>query len=203
MTAPITLFDLDSKVGGPLSPWVLPIRLLLNYKQIPYKTTWVNFPDIAKVLTAAGAPPTRTGTAPYTVPAIVDGEKAISDSRKIAEYLERSYPDTTGPSSGGAQESAINAFAARAYYIETRRVMLGKELHEIDPPSQHEGRCALLKPLSRSPTAGWIFGKNGPVYEDFQLIGCGSPGLWDHIKDLNDGKWNGLLKAAEPYTTLD
>jgi glutathione S-transferase len=103
----------------------------------------VNFPDIAKVLTAAGAPPTRTGTSPYTVPAIVDGEKVISDSRKIAEYLERSYPERPVPLQGGAQESAINAFVtvlrplvvphvvnhlderSAAYYIETRRVMLG------------------------------------------------------------------------------
>lgn len=70
-----------------------PNRLLLNYKQIPYKTTWLHFPDIAPVLAAAGVPPTRSTAPMYTVPALIDGETVKADSHAIAEYIEATYPD--------------------------------------------------------------------------------------------------------------
>ncbi|KAF8588673.1 hypothetical protein K439DRAFT_1233675, partial [Ramaria rubella] len=77
-------------------------RILLNYKGIPYKTTWVSYPDIEPTLKKLGCSP--TGTKPddpskpfYTLPAIIDTSNGtqvvIADSLAIAEYLEAKYPD--------------------------------------------------------------------------------------------------------------
>ena len=46
----IILYDLASVTGTCFSPAVWRVRLLLNYKRIPYRTVWVEFPDIQRVL---------------------------------------------------------------------------------------------------------------------------------------------------------
>ena len=66
------LYDLPSKQGGcwSLNPWKSealhfpkfeqeqqlrffpPARLALNFKQIPYETQWVEYPDLKKTLSA-------------------------------------------------------------------------------------------------------------------------------------------------------
>lgn len=52
-TAPeIVLYDLACTKNVCFSPAVWRIRLLLNYKQIPYKTTFLEFPDIEPTLKA-------------------------------------------------------------------------------------------------------------------------------------------------------
>ena len=67
-------------------------RLVLNFKGLDYKTTWVEAPDIAPTLQSLGLEPNATGI-PYTVPTIClpDGTY-IMDSYKIAMELERRYP---------------------------------------------------------------------------------------------------------------
>jgi len=47
---PIVLYDLASTKGTCFSPAVWRIRLMLNYKRIPYKTVWLEFPDIEPTL---------------------------------------------------------------------------------------------------------------------------------------------------------
>ncbi|KAF8190222.1 hypothetical protein K438DRAFT_1592458, partial [Mycena galopus ATCC 62051] len=210
-------------------------RLLLNYKQIPYKTTWVNFPDIETVLTAAGAPPTSHAAPKYTLPAIIDGETALSDSRVIAEYLDRTYPTRPVPLLGMEQETAVESVLRllsplvvpnvvnhleerdAAYYVQSRRKMFGKELHEICPPSRRDemlhvldvGLTELSDFAGEASREGWIFGKDGPAYEDFELVGwffwakiAGLPDLWERIK-AHDAKWSRLFTAAEPYMAID
>ena len=77
-----------------LNPWRT--RLVLNYKNIPYKTTWVEYPDIAPTFKSFGIPPNLEdgAYADYTIPAVKlpDG-RYIMDSAKIAEELEKLYPD--------------------------------------------------------------------------------------------------------------
>ena len=62
-------------------------RFSLNIKGLPYKTEWLSFLEIPKVLEANGTPKTDEG---YTLPAIVDPNtgKAIQDSIPIMEYLD-------------------------------------------------------------------------------------------------------------------
>ncbi|KAL9004986.1 MAG: hypothetical protein Q9180_009818, partial [Flavoplaca navasiana] len=89
-------------------------RLVLNYKSLPYKTHWLEFPDIAPHLQPLGIPPNTQGK-PYTVPTIhlppspshPDGEY-IMDSKAIANALEAKYPEPPlhldAPELGRAEE---------------------------------------------------------------------------------------------------
>ena len=85
------------------STYYLPItplpRYTLNFKGIPYKTEWVEYPDIEPLCKKLGISPTykkADGSDHYTLPAIYDPSTGtyIADSIRIAEYLEKTYPDT-------------------------------------------------------------------------------------------------------------
>ncbi|KAG7091608.1 hypothetical protein E1B28_010627 [Marasmius oreades] len=102
MSSPIAIdfYDIPSKLrGSSWSPSTWRIRYALNYKQLPYKTTWVEYPDIEKTCKQIGAPPTSKkpdGSPAYTVPTIYDPNtgKSVSDSLKIMVYLEETYPSS-------------------------------------------------------------------------------------------------------------
>ncbi|KAI1761258.1 putative glutathione S-transferase [Hypoxylon sp. FL1150] len=85
----IVFFDLPSKTGKAwsLNPWKT--RLALNFKGLPYKTEWVEYPDI-KGRFQDHLPPAEL----YTIPAIIlpDGTW-VMDSFKIADVLEEKYPE--------------------------------------------------------------------------------------------------------------
>lgn len=69
----------------------------LNIKGIPYRTEWVEYPDIAPLVKSFGLPPnSNSPIVPYTLPTIYDPrtKRAIMDSAKIAKYLDDEYPDT-------------------------------------------------------------------------------------------------------------
>lgn len=75
-------------------------RYCLNLKKIPYKTEWIEYPDIAAHCAKLGFSPSATrvtrgtGTLFYTLPAIHDTATGVHlcDSSRIAEYLEAQYP---------------------------------------------------------------------------------------------------------------
>jgi glutathione S-transferase len=73
-------------------------RIMLNYKQIPYKTVWIDYADIQDGLKELGAPSTGTkpdGSTPwYSLPTIYDPKTSsfTADSVEIAKYLESEYP---------------------------------------------------------------------------------------------------------------
>ncbi|KAL0571114.1 hypothetical protein V5O48_010846 [Marasmius crinis-equi] len=102
MTPPVEihLYDIPSKLKDKAwSPNVWKTRYVLNYKKIPYRTIWVEYPEIASACIKIGAPPTDTnddGSPYYSVPIIYDPntKKAISDSKSIVIYLESTYPSS-------------------------------------------------------------------------------------------------------------
>ena len=77
-------------LGEPLAD-AAPARLFLNLKGIPYKTEWIEYPDIAPTFKSLGIPPNDEGV-PYTIPTIRIGDKYIMDSKKIAAELEKQFP---------------------------------------------------------------------------------------------------------------
>ncbi|RMZ86430.1 hypothetical protein DV736_g6342, partial [Chaetothyriales sp. CBS 134916] len=96
MSEEIVLYDIPSRdpnKSWSLNPWKS--RLALNYKGVPYKTQWVEYPDIAPTLKALGVKPNPEGSfADYTSPAVkLPSGQAIQDSWPIAHELERLYPD--------------------------------------------------------------------------------------------------------------
>ncbi|KAG9015628.1 hypothetical protein FRB90_004699 [Tulasnella sp. 427] len=102
---PLILYDLKSQLppGTTWSPNVWKTRFVLNYKQIPYKTVWLSFPEIETTLKSLGFQPSSvshtSGKEWYTLPVISDpspesgGEPTlVVDSQVIAEYLDSKYP---------------------------------------------------------------------------------------------------------------
>lgn len=74
-------------------------RFALNYKGLKYRTEWVEYPDIEPLCKKIGAPPTWTpknGPPLYTLPVIYDPstDTVVVDSVRIADYLDKTYPDT-------------------------------------------------------------------------------------------------------------
>ena len=70
-------------------------RAVLNFKKLPYKTEWVEYPDLEPRFKELGIPPNpETSFAPYTSPTVrfADGSY-LQDSEPIAKRLEELYPE--------------------------------------------------------------------------------------------------------------
>lgn len=77
------------------NPWKT--RLALNFKNLPYTTTWVPLPDVSKVRKGLKVPACRKfadGTDFFTLPIIEDPntESLVGDSFDIAVHLQNKYP---------------------------------------------------------------------------------------------------------------
>ncbi|TCD69573.1 hypothetical protein EIP91_006995 [Steccherinum ochraceum] len=97
----IILYDVPSTVPQPWVPNIWRIRFILNFKRLPYRTVWVELPDVETTLRSIGAPPTsyKSDNRPvYTLPVIVDSMRSrsqptvLSNANTISEYLETCYP---------------------------------------------------------------------------------------------------------------
>ncbi|KAI8231828.1 Glutathione S-transferase-like protein ustS [Colletotrichum sp. SAR 10_96] len=100
-TPEVILYDLACTKNTCFSPAVWRIRLVLNYKRIPYGTVFLEFPDIEPTLSALNIPPYPQGKHKYTVPAIhhVPSDTHVMDSLPIAKFLEETYPSPALPQS--------------------------------------------------------------------------------------------------------
>ncbi|KAJ7473362.1 hypothetical protein FB451DRAFT_291630 [Mycena latifolia] len=99
--ATITLYDSPGTGSQTWVPNIWRIRFILNYKRLPYRTVWVEFPDVETTLRTIGAPPSSRradGRPIYTLPVIIDptrnaqAPQILSNTNNIAEYLEACYP---------------------------------------------------------------------------------------------------------------
>ncbi|PON25694.1 hypothetical protein TGAM01_v205579 [Trichoderma gamsii] len=154
----IVLYDLACTKNVCFSPVVWRIRMMLNYKQIPYKTVFLEMPDIEPTLKELGLPPhdPATGnTKNYTVPAIyhVPTNKYVMDSPAVAKFIESTYPDPhvqldselgakimlklraeLGPTvqkSIMPREALIFSPRAEAYFRRAREARIGRPLEEL------------------------------------------------------------------------
>ncbi|TFK37162.1 hypothetical protein BDQ12DRAFT_685440 [Crucibulum laeve] len=118
----ITFYDFASKLPErTFHPHAWKTRYTLNYKGVPYKTEWVEYPDIEGICKKMGIPPTTKkpdGSDRYTLPAIYDSSTGtgIADSLLIAAYLDKTYPDTPKvlPSGTAAlQDAFVDAFMSK------------------------------------------------------------------------------------------
>ncbi|KAI9374361.1 hypothetical protein BJX61DRAFT_532472 [Aspergillus egyptiacus] len=101
-SSPIIFYDIsmrppvEKNCCSP-NPWKT--RLALNFKGVPYSTSWVALPDVAKVRCELGVPACRKfadGTDFYTLPIIHDTatNSKVGDSFDIAAYLQKTYPES-------------------------------------------------------------------------------------------------------------
>ncbi|PPQ75176.1 hypothetical protein CVT24_010137 [Panaeolus cyanescens] len=98
----ITFYDIAlrkpvEKFCCAVNPWKT--RYALNFKGVPYSTTWVPLTDVAKVRSALKVPPCRKfadGTDFLTLPIIQDHstDSFVGDSFDIAVYLQEKYPNS-------------------------------------------------------------------------------------------------------------
>ncbi|TFK34999.1 hypothetical protein BDQ12DRAFT_688876 [Crucibulum laeve] len=164
----ITLYDIPSalpEMAWSLNTWRA--RYCLNYKHLPYKTEWIEYPDIEPHCKRLGIAPTSTrkdGTPYYSLPAIYDSttDKYIADSLKIAEYLDEMYPDTPKVFPEGTEmlqhaflyaynplfdpivKFIIPATATRLnpvseeYFTRTRTKRFGKPLKDVTPTGEEK-----------------------------------------------------------------
>ncbi|KAJ8090881.1 hypothetical protein PM082_024803 [Marasmius tenuissimus] len=98
----ITVYDAGPSTNDEfnsvgLSPFVRAVVFVLRFKNLPYKLAYVDVLNIGGSVQALGAPPSIIHPVPkYTIPVIHDAKTGewISDSSEIADYLDRTYPDT-------------------------------------------------------------------------------------------------------------
>ncbi|KAJ2935447.1 hypothetical protein H1R20_g1648, partial [Candolleomyces eurysporus] len=187
----ITLFDIPSNVPGKAwSLFMWRIRLSLTYKKIPYKTQWLESPEIAPTLKSLKIPPTKyyeDGTPLYSVPAIIDVDDetgltkaALAESYDIAKYLDDAYPDTPKlfPTDKGELER-LEKFAKQeflaiwppSYYLTVCKIMLPK----FNPESQ--------EPFSKSCAKDFLRGYGKDRLEDIPLSDEEAKDGWRKVKD--------------------
>lgn len=90
----LVLYDIHTRTACAPNPWKS--RMALNFKGIPYSTTWIPLPDIPKVRRALHIPPCHQnadGTGYYTLPILIDPntDSKIGDTFEIAVYLQKTY----------------------------------------------------------------------------------------------------------------
>ncbi|KAI9058462.1 glutathione transferase FuA class [Trametes sanguinea] len=101
MPEPILFYDIPTKNAHQKawSPNTWKTRYCLNIKGLPYKTIWVEYPDIQAISRKIGATATEKradGSFYHSLPAIYDPNTntALAESAAIVRYLDQTYPDT-------------------------------------------------------------------------------------------------------------
>ncbi|KAF3026637.1 hypothetical protein E8E14_014485 [Neopestalotiopsis sp. 37M] len=132
----IILYDLACIKDVCFSPVVWRIRLLLNYKNVPYKTIFLEFQDIEPTLKELGLEPNQTVTK-YTVPVIqyVPTGEYIMDSKPISEFIEKTYPSPAVPLTSDLGRE-IETKARGGLGLTFRKSLMPREIHILSPPAQ-------------------------------------------------------------------
>lgn len=186
----IELYELVGRDDRRFSPYCWRIRMALEHKQLEYKTIPIRFTD-KHLLKFSGQ---------NKVPIIRDGDNVVSDSWKIARYLERSYIDRPSLFGGQVEEawaSFLNIWvdqtlhtaliklviadimehvlaADQSYFLESRTARFGKSPVEVQTQSRKNLRLFdEVKSTLRSAlgTNKFLAGTN-PSYKDYIVFGA-------------------------------
>lgn len=170
------------------------IRYVLNYKKLPYKTVPLEYPDLEGEFKKLGIPPSGTkadGSPLYTSPSLTDdatGAK-ISDSYKIAEYLDKAYPNTPKvipPGTEALQQAFYDQFwqlvsplwplylpripsvilnpPSAEYFTATRSVVFGKPLADVEPKGAENAEGWKKIQAAFDTLNGWLSKSGGPYF---------------------------------------
>lgn len=188
---PIVLYDLagaDPKLR--FSPYCWRTKMALAHKELVCKAEPWRFTEKDKIAFSGQA----------RVPVIVDGERTISDSWAIAEYLEDAYPSRPslfGGPIGRGEAHFINAWVDavvqpgistlvvrdildviapqdRDYFRSSREAAFGRTLEEVAAGRAERvlawRQC--LAPVRRMLRQEDYFGGHEPCYADYILFGA-------------------------------
>jgi glutathione S-transferase len=186
----ITLYELAGADRSlRFAPHCWKSKLALAHKKLTYKTEPVWFTEKEKF--AMSKQP--------LLPIITDGDKVVSDSWAIAEYLEATYPDA--PSLFASDEAKVKAEAFHTwvstalskhvpgilildlynviadqdkdYFRTTRENKIGKNLEDFaaNPEKHIQGLQAELSPVRELLATQNYLGGESPDYRDICLLG--------------------------------
>lgn len=174
------------------SPYCWRARLALAHKGLEVETLPWRFTDKAAI----------ADSGQDRVPVLRDEARVVSDSWRIAEYLEDAYPDRPslfGGPGGRALARFVNAWADavqlpavaglvvadivphlgpedRAYFIASREKRYGKPLAEV--VAGRETRVEAFRQTTLQPLRlvlrewPWLGGEDGPAYADYIAFGA-------------------------------
>jgi len=171
------------------SPYCWRAKLALAHKSLDVETVPWRFTDKAAIAFSGQE----------RVPVLVDGERTVTDSWTIAEYLEDRYPDRPslfGGAGGRTVTRFVNAWADtavnggiirvvlmdifehlhekdRAYFRESREKRFGKRLEEVvaDREGNIKALRASLEPLRMTLGTQPYLGGQSPLYADYAVFG--------------------------------
>ncbi|KAI8170063.1 hypothetical protein K4K49_005438 [Colletotrichum sp. SAR 10_70] len=175
-------------------------RLALNFKGVDYKTEWLEYPDIAGRLEAAGLKGDPDQIRPFTCPTVQfpDGTY-IMNSKKIIPRIEADYPEPPLYHDADLSQEALKHIApvwdalapvllpvaprevlnerSAEYFWRTRKEFLGMSLDEFE--EKHGGEKAWEKAKKPIEDAAALLNKTeGPFflgdtvsYADFLYVG--------------------------------
>lgn len=161
-------------------------------KDIPFKTEYVEYPDIESVCKKIGAKPTGAkadGTPFYTLPVIYDSntKTVVEDSLNIAKYLDKTYPNTPRlfPHNTHVLQTAFldasrvpvmkHLFpivvlpiynnlnpVSAEYFRKTREAALGKALEDVFPAGEEGEKLWKEVEEGHNKIASWFKDSSGP-----------------------------------------
>ena len=148
------------------------VRLLLDYKQLPYETI--------EVVPGIGQIELYRLSGQRQVPVLKDGEVVVSDSSAIAQYLEKTYPDRPLIPADPKQKGlclALEALADESIGTNGRKAMIGAF-------NQHPNFRTALLPISTPDVLKTAVGAlPGDV---LSLLGAGAGFGPDAVKSATD-----------------
>ncbi|RFU81180.1 glutathione s-transferase [Trichoderma arundinaceum] len=171
MSEQVILYDLPSRNEAGNRAWspnTWKVRLVLNYKNVPYKTSWIEYPDIEPTFSSFGLLPNTasTGDIPYTVPVVKHSTAGyFMESFAIVKKLEELYPEPSLHLDNGYYDkayAALQEFALKTMPELIHRLptgILNDESIEYFQRTRKEWFGMSLAELSKSDKAGenaWI-----------------------------------------------
>ncbi|KAK0661649.1 hypothetical protein QBC41DRAFT_330170 [Cercophora samala] len=216
----VILFDLPSQPpckAWSLNPWKT--RLLLNFKNIPYKTEWLEYPDIAPRI-SPHLPPNEPGSA-YTIPTVLlPSGQYVMDSKVIAEKLQSLYPtphiDLASPYQARIGElmpqimkslmpiylplipkNLLNE-KSRPYWYDTRGKLVGMEVDTFGRENGGEKAWGKVQPVVEAVTALLKENQDGPFFEGKQVVYADLVwgGFLLFLKRMGNGVYEELLRRS-------
>ena len=186
----VKLYDLAGEnIERRFSPFCWRTKMALTHKGLEYETIPWRYAEKEKIAFAGSE----------RVPVIVDGETAVADSWKIAEYLEDKYierPSLFGGVQGRAAARFVNSWADvvlnaalsrllvlgilehldagdRAYFRESREKRFGMTLEAFaaDAEKNLAALRSALEPLRVTLATQPFIGGDTPLYTDYIVFG--------------------------------
>ncbi|KAL8811263.1 MAG: hypothetical protein Q9223_007566 [Gallowayella weberi] len=208
-----------------------PARLVLHYKSLPYKTHWLEYPNVAPYLKSLSIPPNAEGTL-YTIPAIhLPSSKShprdehIMDSKAIAIALEKLYPNPPlyldAPELAKVEElwpqvmktmrgvfmpqtpRALLNDSSKVYFEETRKERFGMPLGDLEKEVGGEKAWEEVRPILE--TIGAVLKKkDGPFVlgETVSYADFVLVSAMQYLKRLGEGLYERFVQIEPAFGRL-